>query len=67
MLTRQLKVYQSANNHKNPCIILQGKWVNNIGFKKGEIVDIQYDHGQINILLTKEASLSMTPRSIRKV
>ena len=66
MLTRRLKVYETANNRKDPCIILQGKWINNIGFKKGERVDIQYDQGQINIVLIKESQLSIIPDKVKK-
>ena len=60
MQTRELKVYESANGRRDPCIVLQGKWVSDLGFKKGDKIAIQYDQGQIGVVLIKEPAMHLT-------
>ena len=54
MLSKQLKVYESSKRQGDPCILLQGKWVRDLGFQKGANVDILYNQGQISIVLIKD-------------
>ncbi|NBA88910.1 type I addiction module toxin, SymE family [Emticicia sp. CRIBPO] len=54
--TRQLKVYSKAFLHATlyhrryvlvPQIILQGQWLQEIGFLKGGTVDVAFEEGRI--------------------
>jgi len=49
MNIRQLKVYESANGRKDPCIMLQGQWLKDIGFQRGDQVEILYEQGCIAV------------------
>lgn len=61
MNTRYLKVYESTKDRNVPCIMLQGKWVKEIGFRHGDQIEIQYEQGRISVnLITVETNLNKT-------
>lgn len=69
MKTKQMKVRYSHRSwgtfpeHKSstsPCISMEGKWLDSIGFHIGEQVQVDYEDGMIRIYpLPKDSSTSM--------
>lgn len=52
MNTRHLKVYESPNPYTDiPRIVLQGKWLDNLGFHIHESIEVSYKNGTLIIKL----------------
>lgn len=54
MEERKLRVYQSRKNQKDPCIILQGKWLANLGFAAGDYLSVNCQENQIIITIQEK-------------
>ena len=54
MEERKLRVYHSTRNHKDPCIILQGKWLADLGFAAGDYLSIKTKENQIIITIQEK-------------
>lgn len=56
MAKRQLKVYEAAgcSTRDIPCIRLQGRWLEELGFRKGCGVVVEENAGRLIIELVKE-------------
>jgi hypothetical protein len=48
-MNRILKVYETANDRRDPCIILSGKWVKALGFDIGAYINIHIKDEKIII------------------
>lgn len=46
---REIRVYTSRSNTAFPCIILQGKWLADIGFVAGDYLSIKCQNKKITI------------------
>lgn len=57
MERRKLKVYQAPGSTiiNTPCIRLQGRWLENLGFKVGDSIDVSEEEGRLVIELLKVA------------
>lgn len=52
MKQKILKVYESPGSLRNtPRILLQGKWLEHLGYHVGDHIIVIYDHNQISIRL----------------
>ncbi|QDR81327.1 SymE family type I addiction module toxin [Sporomusa termitida] len=56
---RILKIYSSAAYSKLnvPCIILQGKWLQGLGFKTGNHVAVEEGEGELVIRLVQKENI----------
>jgi len=52
---RKLKVYEApgCTARNIPCIRLQGRWLENLGFKVGDSIDVSEEGGRLVIELLK--------------
>jgi len=48
---REVRVYRSRRNHVDPCIILEGKWLMEMGFNPGDYLTItkKAEHLEVHI------------------
>ena len=51
---RKIRVYNSRANTANPCIILQGKWLADLGFNAGDYLSISCSRENINISIKEK-------------
>ncbi len=73
MKTKQIKVryanrswgeYREEKSSVNPCISMEGKWLDAIGFHIGERIQVDYEDGMIKIYpLPKNSPQSMIAES----
>jgi len=68
LVKRQLKVYEAAgcSTRDIPCIRLQGRWLEELGFRKGCGVVVGENAGRLIIELVKENSEEYTKTVKRK-
>lgn len=70
MKRRKLKVYEApgCTARNIPCIRLQGRWLENLGFKVGDSIDISEEGGRLVIELLKvvEDTAGYAPNKIIK-
>lgn len=69
MKTKQIKVrysnrswgsYRESKYSTSPCISMEGKWLETIGFHIGEQIQVDYEDGMIKIYpASKKSSTSM--------
>ena len=60
MERRKLKVYESPGCQARniPCIRLQGRWLEELGFKPGNSVIVEEDSGRLVLELVRESDES---------
>lgn len=54
MQERQIRVYRSRSKSSDPCIILQGKWLAELGFAAGDYLSITNPSDQQICIQIKE-------------
>lgn len=50
---RKIRVYRSRFNRENPCIIMQGKWLAEMGYNAGDYLRVKYNGDHIEIYIDK--------------
>lgn len=51
---REIRVYTSRSNTSYPCIILQGKWLADLGFSAGDYLSIDGEDQKISIQIKEK-------------
>lgn len=60
MEERRIRVYKSRRDEELPCIILQGKWLEEAGFHPGDYLSVSYENEVITISI-KEKYIESIP------
>ena len=53
-ISRKIRVYTSRANLSNPCIILQGKWLADLGFTAGDFLSVKGQDQKISIQIKEK-------------
>ena len=54
MKDRNMRVYRARRNNKYPSIILQGKWLHDVGYSAGDYIKVTEEEGRIIISIKEK-------------
>ena len=54
MKERSIRVYKSQKDNRRPAIILQGKWLQDIGYAAGDYLSVIEEEGKIIISIREK-------------